>query len=685
MKYLIFFFGLMGLFPSAFFAQIDSANTETLRDVVISGFHISDSLMHAPAAIGTISAIDLKANNNTEIATSMNRISGVQMQSGSFSTNRISIRGIGGRTPYGTNKIRAFYGNIPLTSGDSETTIEDIDVENISGVEVIKGPLSSVYGSGLGGAILIKPMLSGTPGNSFRVSTTHGSFGTHKNSLAYGFDTNKGSLNISYHRLESDGWRENSAYQRDGVTLAGELLRSEKSNLTYFGNFTKMKAFIPSSVDQNTLENYPKSAAATWKAAKGYEGYDSYLAGLSYEFEIGSVKNATSVFFNHKNSDEPRPFDILQQNTNGYGARTQFTGKLLEKLTFLAGAEYFRDGFTSRNLENLYQENNGNGSLAGEKFAESKQRRQMINAFAQLRWQILKKLEFQGGLNVNKTSFELDDLLPDASAQHYDYDGFLAPNASVLYLPNRKITVYASVSRGFSMPAIEETLLPDGSINPDIKPETGINFEIGSRWQLLNRKLFVETAVYQMDISNLLVARRVGDDQYVGVNAGKSVHRGIEASVEYIGNFSSVVTIRPFANGSFGEYRFEEFIDGENDRSGNRIPGVPSAKFNAGVRFNYRNFYITSEFMYVEKMALNDGNSAYNPAFRTWNAKGGFDWNLSEKVALQTFLGMNNLTDEKYASMILPNAVTPVNGPARSYYPVNPLNYYFGFALKAHI
>lgn len=152
------------------------------------------------------------------------------MQSSNFTTTRISIRGIGARSPYGTNKIRAFYGSIPLTSGNSETVIDDIDLENIGQLEVIKGPLSSIYGAGLGGAILISPQLSKTNGENASVSSVFGSFGLLKNSLNYSVNEKSASLNINYHNLKTDGWRENSSYNREGITLAGELFKRKTTN-----------------------------------------------------------------------------------------------------------------------------------------------------------------------------------------------------------------------------------------------------------------------------------------------------------------------------------------------------------------------------------------------------------------------------------------------------------------------
>ena len=124
--------------------NIDSVKTQKLNEVLISPLHINRDLQNSPASIGILSEKELLRNNTTDISNVINTIPGVFMQSSNITTTRISIRGIGARTPYGTNKIRAFYGSIPLTSGNSETVIDDIDLQNINQIEIIKGPLSMV-------------------------------------------------------------------------------------------------------------------------------------------------------------------------------------------------------------------------------------------------------------------------------------------------------------------------------------------------------------------------------------------------------------------------------------------------------------------------------------------------------------------------------------------------------------
>lgn len=668
--------------------KIISLNANTLNEVIISNYHINDSLLNAPAAIGILSSAQLQRNNNSDISASLNTLSGVYMQSGGLNTNRISIRGIGARTPYGTNKIRAFYGSIPLRSGDSETTIEDIDLEIVNQIEVIKGPLSSLYGAGLGGAILLTPKQSAYHSSRAAISTTIGSYGLNKNTISYGFDTKNGSLNLSYHKLETDGWRDNSNYKREGVTLAGEIFRKENSKLTYFGNYTYMKAYIPSSINKETFDNNPGAAAPTWAASKGYEQYDSYLGGLAYDWKARDwLKNSTSVFINAKDSYEPRPFDILTQDNIAWGGRTQFFGDVKIgniKTEFIAGLEYFNDGFDGGTYENLYQDNNGNGTLQGAQLTGSKQRRDFINAFAQLRLQLARKWEIQTGVNYNKTQFELDTTYPTdiTSSQDYSYKGTWLPQLSLLFKPSSLQTVYISASRGFSLPAIEETLTADGTINPNIKPENGYNFEVGGKFYFLTKNLYAEISLYHMQINDLLVAQRVGDDQYIGVNAGETLHQGIEANINYRWDIEQILRVSPYVTASIGKYEFKEFLNNGIDYSGNELTGVPSNKINAGIMIEKKGFYLSSDLYYADKTPMNDANSAYADSYSLLNAKAGYRFELFKGLSSHISAGVNNIANTHYASMVLVNAVGTNGAAPRYYYPGLPVNYYGNVAFS---
>lgn len=685
-----FKFIILLLFTSSLSAQHPLDTLNILKEIVISPYHINDTLLNVPASISVLSSEELQSNNLSDISLVLNKVAGVNMQSGSLNTNRITIRGIGARTPYGTNKIRAFYGSIPLTSGNSETTIEDIDLEILSQAEIIKGPLSSIYGAGLGGAILFSPKISSYYGNSAVISSTVGSFGMIKNTLTYGYASQKGNINISYHNLSSKGYRENSSYNREGVTLAGELFKAEKTSFTYFGNYTYLKAYIPSSIDKNTFETNPQAAANTWKAAKGYEQYRSYLGGLAFDAKIkNGLTSSTSVFINVKDNYEPRPFDILSQNTTGFGGRTQFnssfkTGKLSTKI--IAGAELFKDGFTGNTFANLYEQNNGNGSLQGEKLSAINQDRFFINAFMQIHIAFTRKLEMHGGINYNKTNFELKNTLQNENefTQKYNYSAIWSPQIAMLYKPSSIQTLYVSASKGFSLPAIEETLTPEGTINDNIKPESGYNIEIGSKTNLINKKMYLELSVYRMIIKDLLVAQRVDDDRYVGKNAGKTLHEGLEVKLNYITRFGNI-TLQPYINASIGNYKFKDFNDNGNNYTGNDLTGVPNKNVNAGIDLKTGfGLSFTANYSYTDKMPLNDANTEYNDSFQLINIKASQQINPMKNLYLIFSAGINNLTNTSYASMVLVNATGFGNSAPRFYYPGLPINYYGNLRLNYH-
>ena len=147
-----------------------------LDEIRVSAFHSGNYYREVP---GTIEVLDLRGRllaTSYHLAEQLNLLPGINMQSGALNTNRLVIRGIGSRSPYSSTKIRAYLGAIPLTNGAGETAVEDLDLSTVASVEVIKGPASGFYGSGLGGTLLFLPQKES--GGYIRQSVSVGAFNT---------------------------------------------------------------------------------------------------------------------------------------------------------------------------------------------------------------------------------------------------------------------------------------------------------------------------------------------------------------------------------------------------------------------------------------------------------------------------------------------------------------------------
>ena len=79
---------------------------------------------------------------------------------------------------------------------------------------------------------------------------------------------------------------------------------------------------------------------------------------------------------------------------------------------------------------------------------------------------------------------------------------------------------------------------------------------------------------------------------------------------------------------------------------------------------------------------MRDDNSIDSEAYQVIRAKIGYQRNLSKRWKIDTSFGVDNVLDEKYASMILINAGSFGNNPPRYYYPGLPRNYYGGLSVS---
>jgi iron complex outermembrane receptor protein len=670
-----------------YFIQL-SINPSELKEVIINADNIPQKLKKAITSIEIISATDIERGNTIDLTPILNRTPGVYMQSGALNTNRITIRGIGSRNLYGTSKIRAYFQDIPLTTGNGETTIEDFELGAISRLEIIKGSGSSIYGAGLGGTIHLIPQSAYLNQTTAQSDISFGSFGLIKGVINVNHGTEKSSFRTIYSNTHSDGYRDNNEYDRQTFSLNANHFLNSKNDFTFLASYVDLKGFIPSSVNEDTYKNNPKAAAFTWAQAKGFEDTKRGIFGLSWNHQFNNTwKQITSVFTSFKDAYEPRPFNILNENTSAIGIRSRILVSA-EKLDWTFGGELFKDAYKSRTFENLYQNYPpGTGSIEGDKLSDLKEKRTYYNLFFETNYNPSEKLMFSFGLNFNKTSYHLNDRFeadgsPDQSGS-YKFKGILSPKLGASYLFTDNISVYSNISHGFSPPTTAETLLPDGLINPDIKPETGWNFEIGTRSTFSNNRLQVNMALYRLDVRNLLVARRTGNDEFIGVNAGKTQHDGFELAINYQLLKKQTFTVNTYSNYTLNNFVFKEFIDDINNYSGNDLTGVPKAVFNAGIDFTSNiGFYGNINFHYVSSIPITDSNSLFSESYKLANIKFGYLININKKLNFKVYLGINNIFDEAYASQILINASGFGGNAPRYYYPGNPVNYYSGLNLN---
>lgn len=648
-----------------------------IKEVTVTAFRSPYNLFNTPAPVNLISQLQLETGGALTPVEALNQVPGILMHSGTFNTNRLTIRGIGSRTPYSTNKIKSYFGEIPLTSGDGETTLEDLENTAISRVEIIKGPSSSLYGAGLAGVVLFYPKNSSK--DFIQNRTSLASFNTFKNTLSAGIVQNKLNIFALGSVLKSDGFRKNNNTKRSNILINSFYSISENQNIQVLLKATQMKAYIPSSLDLPTFINSPEKAAQNWKDIKGFEDYTNGQFGISYNMLTKrNEKISLAGFGSFREAEELRPFNLLKESTKFIGWRTYLQKVIIgakSKHTLTTGFEFFRERYDWQTFSN---------DFPYRPLSDNFEKRQYENLFVQMESNFSEKLFLSAGINGNLTRFNYTDnyTVNSNKSGKYSYKPVLSPRIGLNVLINPNLSFFGNVSHGFSIPSLEETLLPEGSLNTDIKPESGWNTEFGLR-TLFTEKIQFSASYYRIYIRDLLVARRTGEDAYIGVNAGKSLHPGLEAEIQWqVINPGKVPSLTLTGNTTLANYHFQEFVDDGVDYSGKNLPGTTKSTWLIMANIVLvKGVSLNVWHRYTGKMPVNDANSEYSDAYGISNSEVKYKGKI-KKLGYEIKTGIQNIFDIKYASMLAVNAPAFGSNLPRYYYPGNPRNYFVSVVLE---
>ena len=677
--------------------------------------------VNTPAALSTVTPRALTARDLALTpADALARVPGVTAQAGALGTHRIVIRGQGARAPFTTNRLRAYLGAIPLTDGEGNTDLEDVDLSTLGGVDVVRGPAATAYGAGLGGVILMQPDFDVPAGFAGNGEALAGGFGTYRlgAGLTYGtpaddHERRAAALRLAYQRTQSEGFRQNDTYRRDNLTALARLGEDARGHTDVQLLYAGVRGEIPSSLGATALAEDRTQAGGTWGLAEGYEAYDKVGFGVSRLQRLGERwRLVASAFGRWRDAYEPRPFDILDERTLTGGGRAVVNYEPGAGTTRLSiGGELLADRYDYATYANDFADfPAGTGSVRGALETELRERRTGANAFAQADFGLgrllgigdgyggsdVDALELTLGLGVNRTRYALTDELPgpggDVSGD-YGFGVQVSPRAALRYALATDVSAFAQVARGFSPPSLAETLTPAGDPNPDIAPETGWLYELGVRGAQWRGDWSFDAVAYYMPVSDLLVARRTAEDRFVGVNAGRTRHLGLELGGSYlVGEARSAgraAGLDVYATYTLQAHRFEDFVDGEADYSGNDLTGVPQHQGAAGADW-WTRLGLEGHVGLVARgrLPVDDANEAYAEGYGVVNLRLGWRPRFAQAegdvyvLPGLVFVGLDNALDAAYVSMVNVNAGAFGGREPRYFYPGAPRTWYVGVRLE---
>jgi iron complex outermembrane receptor protein len=611
------------------------------------------------------------------------------MEERSPGSYRLSIRGSQLRSPFGVRNVKVYWNDIPFTDPGGNTPLNLVDFNHISRAEVIKGPAGSIYGAGTGGAVLLYSPVAPAGEQSGQVNVLGGSYGLFGINGAYQLGSEKSNLYLSYAHQQSDGYRVNSAMRRDAFHLRSQFFTSAKRTLSVHALYSDLYYQTPGGLNLEQFNTDPRQARPATRVLPGAEEqraaiYTKYVTlGVAQQYTFSPrLENVTSLYGSYNDFANPFITNYEQRAEGGFGGRTRFTYQATmfgQEVRLVGGGEYQWGNSLVRNYGNR-------GGQRDTLQTDDRIRPRQYFAFAQAEVEMPLGFTATVGVSYNQLRFRFvrQSDVP-AEDQTRRYSPVLSPRFALLKRFGENLAARASISYGFSPPSQGELRPSEGTFNPSLAPERGINYEAGLRGSALSERLTFDVVAFSLQLSETVVRRTVENGAEYFVNAGRTAQNGLEAAFSYLlvgteegGNPGRFLQrLRGWGSFAYNDFRFRNYRQGENDYSGNRVTGVAPTVTVAGLDAETRpGFYANLTFTFTDFIPLNDANTAYANDYALLGARLGYRRNLKQN-SLEVFAGIDNALDETYS---LGNDINAVGG--RYYNAAAPRNYYAGLRLK---
>ena len=541
-------------------AVTDSAPVLTVDEIVVTAERVRHPVRDVAASVSVVTAADLERTTARTAPAALAALPGVFIQkTGPFGRSDIDIRGVGDRG----GRVQVLIDGRPEKMAIFGCVVtHTLPLNNIERIEVVRGPLSVLYGSdAIAGVVNIVTRRAEQP-LELGARLDYGSFGTIHGTLTAG--THQGKLHalLAADKAISRGHLPNSQYHGNDVSLRAGYNFSPVFQLDFTGKFFDGVKHEPKPTDDTT------AAPAT-----GWNHYQR--GGLDLTSTLGTETFGGFAKLFHTFGEH------IFDPTDGWHS-TDFTNGVI-----LHGHHRFAFG-------NLVQAGMEGSQLAGTWVKSDTDRptwtRLQAGVFVQDE-QTVGPVTANAGLRLN-----YDNISGPA----------LCPKVGLVGRIPTGTTVRASINRGFRYPPFSYTSVFPPK-NESLKPEVSWNYELG--WnQSVVTGLNVDIAGFIFKGEDLIETGPNPHPPPAGQfqNKGSFTFKGVEVALQ----------LRRGPGRGTIAYTITDF--------GGHTRGRPGSKLNLSAGATLQQLDLDLAFQHVTRYYAEDSSRSPIPAYYTIDLRAGY-------------------------------------------------------------
>ena len=644
---------------------------EADEGVVVSATRTERRNLDIPGSIDAVGAATLRDGKpKVNLSESLGGVPGLMLQNRQNYAQdlQLSIRGFGARSTFGIRGIKLYADGIPATMPDGQGQTANFNLSTAQRIEVMRGPLSALYGNSSGGVINLytadgpkRPTVSG--------DLLVGDYGTRRFGVQAGGES--GALNYiaDWSQFHTDGYRDHSAANRQQFNAKLKWPVGENTRATLVANtLYQPEAQDPAGLSAAQTSANPKQVAPsvirfnTRKTARQEQG------GVTVEHRLDADDQLRASLY--AGDRQVRQFQAIPVpppptiNTYSGGVvdlATSFGGLSLNWIhdgSLLGRPLSVTSGFEQELMQQGRRGYDNNFGQMGTLRRNEEDNVTSTNLFAQADWRVVDRASATLGLRRTLVRFDSRDNF--ITATNPDDSGSVgysntSPVAGLAFRLAPEMSLYASAGRGFETPTFSELAYRRNGtgLNFALKPALSTNAEIGLKGRIGDDHR-VTLALFDTATRDEIVIDTAAGGRTFYKNAGRTRRTGWEASWQAVlpAGFDARVAYTAL------DARYEEaFTSGATATVvpvGNKLPGVPRNSLYAELQWHHfeSGFSAALEARHIGSVYVDDQNSAAAAAYTIANLRAGF----AQKTGAWRFaetLRIDNLTDRTYIGSVI--------------------------------
>jgi iron complex outermembrane receptor protein len=650
-------------------APEDTVMTVELEEITVTATRGGGEVMLVPMAVGLVEARDFIRSRRVGIGDALWGIPGVFAQSRSGGQDvRLTVRGFGARGNGDRSNaatirgIKVLVDGFPETEPDGRTALDLVDLASAHRLEVVRSNASTLFGNASGGVINVEtlPFFS----RSFiETKNTFGAFGLRKNNFRFGMPWLSGRALFSLTDSRFDGWRAQTASSTTQLNTSLVFSPNDETRLRIIASGVRNDFQIAGPLTLAQFESDPTQANPTYAARRERRANRIARLGVSVITNLSETQSLEALAY-------VTPKLLQRSERNTFRDFTRFH--------LGAGAVYnlhlselpWQPRFTF-GLDESYQDGSAlfynlkNGERGDSLRTNKSEGANTFGTFLQAQLSISQDWSVTVGLRYDVQTYisrlyaagaRRADLIERLSLDH------LTPRVALLYAIAPQHSFYLNIGGGVEAPAFNEVdpppWLPNTELNPFLKPMTSTTIEAGLkglidiRTMSFMRSLSYSLAAYTITINNEIVPL---DGGAWFSSAGTSRRNGMEGGVQ--AELRGGVSVKSALTVLHAEYR--DYKNELGNFAGNDVPGIPPLVWNMRARYApLPELSVELSYERVNQYMSDDANRFTVPGYALLGATMGYAkrvgaWRFS------AFLGVQNITDERYAASAFINPVNP--------------------------